>query len=79
MPAQPGNGGDDAALAALTSVKLDSFKAEPSTVAPFYLSRLTRAVTVPDPSGGVVLLDGSVVSRAGVKCGSRHRPHRPTS
>jgi hypothetical protein len=32
--AQPGNGGDDEALAALHSVGLDSFNAEPSMIAP---------------------------------------------
>ena len=65
MPAQPGNGADDEALAALQSVRLDSFKAEPSTIAPFYSSRLTWAVTVPDPSLVEILLDRDVVSHGG--------------
>lgn len=65
MLGQPGNGGDDEALAALQSVRLDSFKAEPSTIAPFYSSRLTWAVTVPDPSLVEILLDGHVVSHGG--------------
>jgi hypothetical protein len=65
VPAQPGNGAEDEALAALQSVRLESFKAEPSTIAPFYSSRLTWAVSVPDPSLVEILLDRDVVSHNG--------------
>jgi hypothetical protein len=65
VPAQPGNGADEEALAALQSVRLDSFDAEPSTIAPFYSSRLSWAVTVPDPSLVEILLDRTVVSHGG--------------
>jgi hypothetical protein len=65
VPTPPGNEADAEALAALQAVRLDSFNAEPPTTAPFYSSKLTWAVTVPDPLLVSILLDGNVVSHGG--------------
>lgn len=66
MPTQPNGASDQQAQAVLDKLRLDLFKAEPSSLGPFQAGTLSWEVTVPDSDVAVrIRLDGEDVETTG--------------